>query len=329
MATKYIVNNLTGQTIDGDLNITGTITGEYKQNVQDTILDGIDTGTTSVLIYGVNVIVTANTNDFCTRLPLTPVKGKKVTVINTNTSGVSARIFPSVDGGKINGVVDGYFDVPPDSLPYDFVCYENPNPGYWGTSQRSSNATNTITYDEWTISHVSGVTDNYVGTDNFIDSFHGAGTDGNGNLYLIPSGSTYWKSLDVVANLTKIRVYTNIVEGDIPFPQNISVYLVLGYKNVPNGSTTTQVLVGFINSTIEETNNPPNQVAYGAPVGLFNTPPNIGDTGTYTVEILSGAPVGLAGTNPVYSRFYFIFGVDIHESAVTKDYKFRFEIEYI
>jgi hypothetical protein len=303
-----------------------------KQSVEDAVVEGIDTGTTAVLIYGINVVVTADTYNFCARLPL-PVKGKKTTVVNTNTYGLSVRIFPSLPGGKINGVVDGYFEIPADSLPYDFICYENPAPGNWGTTQRQTSTSNIITLNEWTVPHIQGIHDYYVGTDTGYDeggSGHGGGILGNGSMYLIPDGPTYWRSVDAVAGLTTLRVYTNIVEGDLSGYDSIIPYFVTGYKYLPNGFTYGQRTGAFLYSTIADSNDPPYQTVYGAPVGLLNTPPHIGDTGTYICEMPGyNEPIGLPGTLPVYSRFYYICGIEIPAGAVTKDYSFKFELEYV
>ena len=85
-------------------------------------LQGTDSTTTARLVYGLNII-SASSADYCARLPLTIQLGRTISVINT--SGTTARIFPSEIGGKINGVVDGYFDIPSDNITYTFICYEN------------------------------------------------------------------------------------------------------------------------------------------------------------------------------------------------------------
>ena len=337
MATKYIVNNITGQTIDGDLtvtdnlNVSGTITGEYKQNVDDTTLNGTDTGTTAVLIYGINVVTTSDSNDFCARLPLTPIKGKKVTVINT--SNYKARIFPSVDGGKINGVVDGYFDVPADSLPYDFVCYENPNPGYWGTSQRPSNAVSTISTPEITVTHAGTGETRFWGVDMIGGGYYpgfGGYTSGPNLVLHYPS---IYKSENFQGTCVAVRVYSNIVVEDFNQSSNDNISLTMG-------NVYLSEFLGDI-AAIDFAGNQGEFSKYGAvgnttavAFGTLSSPPEIGDAGTLMTELVvydcgnNGCQqIGINNIN--LSRNYYSFGMTIKQTLAAKDYKFRFEIDYI
>jgi hypothetical protein len=302
-----------------------------KQDVQDVTLNGTDTGTTAVLIYGINVVTVSDTNDFCARLPLTPVKGKKVTVINT--SNYKARIFPSVDGGKINGVVDGYFDVPADSLPYDFVCYENPNPGYWGTSQRPSNAVSTISTPEIVVHHAGTGATHFWGVDNITGGYYNGfgGSSSGGNLVLNNPG--IYKSENFQGTYVAVRAYSNIVVED--FDQGSSDYI-----NITMGTT---YLVEF-NGDITGANwsGTEGQFSkYGVfgpttavPAGTLYSPPEIGDVGTLItdLQILSCPDNGCVqiGINDInLTRNYYTFGMNIPQSLAAKDYKFRFEIDYI
>jgi hypothetical protein len=51
-------------------------------------------------------------------------------------------VFPSVVGGDINGIINGYFTIPSDGKSYSFDCYENPLPGGWSvTNVAGINAT--------------------------------------------------------------------------------------------------------------------------------------------------------------------------------------------
>lgn len=294
-----------------------------KQTVETITVNGIDTGTTAVLIYGVNVIDTATISDFCARLPLTPLKGKSVIVVNTST--IPVRIFPSVDGGKINGVVDGYFDVPADSLPYTFVCYENPNPGYWGTTTRATSNISTLTFPDLVVTHTQGAETSWAGANGTTTpSGIGSGISQAGNLTLTPA-STYWRSENIVAYATTLRVYTNIVASDFN-SSFMEVGISGAFKTANNGSTSgtrgNVVMDGYCNF------NPAigdycNTVPSG---GVLNSPPEIGDAGTIYYEFPVGADLGLGGT---YSRYYYIFNGYIYAGMVTKDYKFRFEIDYI
>ena len=96
--------------------------------VQDLILEGTTNTSTSQAIYGINIITTSTAADLATRLP-EPVTGRSTVFINNST--ISILVFPSTVGGEINGVVDGYAEIPPDGKAYTFYCTENPLPGAW------------------------------------------------------------------------------------------------------------------------------------------------------------------------------------------------------
>ena len=94
--------------------------------------EGIDITSTARLQYGVNVVnELTSANDYACRLPETPLEGKRVSIVNR--SGFSVFVYPSVDGGSIDGIVNFGFEVPSNSKVYEFLCYENPNPGEWGS----------------------------------------------------------------------------------------------------------------------------------------------------------------------------------------------------
>ena len=82
--------------------------------VQDLILEGTTNTSTSQAIYGINIITTSTAADLATRLP-EPVTGRSTVFINNST--ISILVFPSTVGGEINGVVDGYAEIPPDGYP--------------------------------------------------------------------------------------------------------------------------------------------------------------------------------------------------------------------
>jgi hypothetical protein len=300
-----------------------------KQEVMDdTVLQGTDTGTTAVLIYGINVVTASTTGDFCARLPLTPVKGKKVTVINT--SGYKARIFPSVDGGKINGVVDGYFDVPNDSLPYDFVCYENPNPGYWGTSQRPSNAFTTISTPEITVTHAGTGQTSFWGFDQNGSYQNGFGGYYNGNLVL--TSPNIYTTLNVPATCVGVRAYSNIVVGDFDQNSNDHINITMGIVFVADfGGGASAYLNGGNEGNFTKYGANYNTTIVGA-ANTLNSPPLIGDAGTMinTLDLLGTVYSQQLGVNNLnLSRSYYTFGMTIPQTLAAKDYKFRFEIDYI
>lgn len=106
--------------------------GDISQPVNpDFIPQGTNTNSTAYLDYGINVITQLTTaNDFACHLPNPPQEGRRVTVVNK--SGFTVYVYPSLTGGTIDGIIDYGFPVPSNSKIYEFVCYENPNPGDWG-----------------------------------------------------------------------------------------------------------------------------------------------------------------------------------------------------
>jgi hypothetical protein len=161
------------------------------QPIQDpTALNGTTDATTARLVYGINVIRTSTTSNFCARLPLTPQKGKSVIVVNLGS--VAARIFPSVTGGKINNVVDGHVDIAPSAQAVTIYCYENPDPGDWTTPYIP--LSNVITIPDFSIAHTNGGgATNRVGTVTPQSSGVAAGTDVSHNITLTPT-SAHWRS---------------------------------------------------------------------------------------------------------------------------------------
>jgi hypothetical protein len=120
-------------TVNDDLVVTGTITGniDITEPVNpDFIPEGTDINSTAYLDYGVNVITQLSTVlNFACHLPNPPQEGRRVSVVNK--SGFTVYVYPSVSGGSIDGIVNFGFPVPSDSKVYEFLCYENPNPGDW------------------------------------------------------------------------------------------------------------------------------------------------------------------------------------------------------
>jgi hypothetical protein len=137
-----VTNNITAS---GDLRFT-TAGNSVVRPIIDLTVNGTasyspnSTNTTAYADYGINLITSSNATSYCLRLPQTPVKGKLVTLINN--SGINVVVFPSVVGGSINGIVNGYITLPSDGKSYSFDCYENPLPGGWSmTSPQLSTTT--------------------------------------------------------------------------------------------------------------------------------------------------------------------------------------------
>lgn len=333
LITGGTVNGSTGVlTLRYDNNQPVTISGltnlEIVQSVQTTQVSGTTTATTSVLIYGVNLITGSTVTDFCTRLPLTPQKGKSVTVVNT--SGYIVRVFPSVNGGKINNVVNGNFDVPNDGLPYVFVCYENPLPGDWGTTSRATSNTNTVVFSEVSFNYTGG-TKYYSGTNTLIETSTGGGVN-NGNLTLTPI-STNWRSENTVARSSMLRIYTNIVPADVASGEiriNMSTAFLSGPNSFSYGSRGNPVIINA--PSVGDCNSDPSISEFCNVVGggVLNSPLQVGDVGTLYFLVPKETLIGLGGTYNQYSRYYYIFTVDVSTPGVAqKLYRFRFELDYV
>ena len=339
------VNALIPVTVEGSLQVEGTISGSLKSNVADVVLDGTGSETTAVLSYGVNVISSSDASNFCARLPLAS-KGQTVTVINP--SSTEARILPSQTGGSVNGLENGFFNVPNNSLAYNFICYDNPAPGGWSTVQTPLGGT--VISAEFEIPHVNGSSSFYVGNSVVVKSSYGGGVGGdNYEIFaLIPTASGTWDTLPSKAVATKVRVYTNVSASDAaavtidPNENRFDAFLGGFYKNIPNGSIQGQRSQFTIYSDAPTPENPfsfdPNLKVVG-PSGVISNPLQIGDLGTLYGESVpfggygnidgfpvGGLPIGLGGE---YGPYYYIFCVDIGEEYATKTYKVRFELEYI
>lgn len=218
--------------IEGNVIVSGTVTANafygdgsnLTQSINEIRLTGDRASNTSTYLnYGINLINTGSSINYAARLPMTPVKGKTVTVINN--SGISMVLYPSMDGGSINGVLNGSAVIPSDNRAYSFTCYENPAPGSWSGAFLAA----TNQYDSGEIS-----ADNSLGSlgwvsasdpmrwveSSAINSNTGWAFDGLNNPYyqIIPqtgnySGSVAFKPQTPWSFITKITVYTNITAG--------------------------------------------------------------------------------------------------------------------
>ena len=125
------------------------------------------------------VIDTATTSALATRLPA-PTTGKQTTFVNN--SSMSILVFPSVTGGEINGVVDGYASIPNDGHPYVFSCVENPLPGAWVWSPP---ATGQIQLPTISVAHTNGT----------ATAAYGVGTAGA--QLINPTGAQWYDNISV------------------------------------------------------------------------------------------------------------------------------------
>lgn len=135
---EYLMGCNGSLNVVGDVNVSGYLSastlygdGSYiTQQINQIELTGNDAdSTTTYLNYGINIVVSGDVSNFVARLPLVPIQGRTVTVINN--CGISMVLYPSMSGGSINGVVNGVAIIPSDNKSYTFTCYENPAPGSW------------------------------------------------------------------------------------------------------------------------------------------------------------------------------------------------------
>lgn len=242
-ATASYVNTLNQNvTINGNVTASGDIrlTTSGSAVVRPIInlvptgtasFDPNSTNTTTYSNYGINVISTASSQSYCLRLPQTPTQGKTVTLINK--SGINVLVFPSVIGGDINGVIDGYLVIPSDGKSYSFDCYENPLPGGWAVTNVNASSTTitsgVINFNHTTSSrHIAFVNDSikvsgsnlssanaYNGLNttqyavgNFTNAF---GTYIFGRTYPDTiTGQNTWNSIDSIQVLTNITASSNV-----------------------------------------------------------------------------------------------------------------------
>lgn len=322
--SKQLLSKLGLLNTPEQINLLSDIIKSYS-NVEDVSKDlsaqGIDNTTTSIMGYGVNLFTTASLADFCTKLPQ-PVTGKRSVIVNMSTNAIS--VHPSNVGGRINNLpVDQPLVIPNDGKAYEFICTENPLPGEWNIIAPPA----TAQYEgvEIEVAHTNGVATNRFGiTTATLGAVVGSGIDGNQDLTLTPAVAG-WISLNQLATMTRLKVYTNILQSDLA-----SNYLQVGvwqaYKTAVNGATSG--VRSYINF-----NPSPSTSTYFAPVGVLNSPPEIGDTNTMYYEHVGflgagygGDQMGLGGQ---FSRYYVTFGMIIPADAATKTYKFQFFLEYV
>jgi hypothetical protein len=245
--------------------------------------------TTTYMQYAYNVITTATSSNYAARLPFPPVKGKNVVIINT--SGIPIVIYPSVEGGSINGVVNGSALIPSDGKAYAFFCYENPQPGAWSWTSPAINQ-----YDSGEVSvnstggsrvlAINGPA-NYIEGDGFYVS---TGWSFNGlNQPLIStavlqgdSPAAFFKPSAPWNQITKIKVYTNLsaLNDGIQFAMQQS-------SNYNNYNTTTGAFVSASSSsgTIFDDYYAIDSTVSGASLGRNVLTNNIGDAGTVYREV--------------------------------------------
>lgn len=313
----------------------------YKTNktsidtVTDIIPEGNDSTTTALLSYGVNVIITATTSDFCVKLPQ-PTKGKKVTILNR--SDIYIKVYPSNSGGDINGIVDGSFTIKNDGISYDFVCYENPLPGGWSTNATPLSSI-VSDFPVWEVSHTGGTDTQAAGTYQYLVQGVfgpgggigiGGGIDIDSSMYTIPS-ENYWHTYPVRTFLDGLTVRTNILAEEMESGGTLSFEIMKVSKFSENGVTSGAQgggaswggnLVGDQWISFSD--------AQMVPVGaaIASNPAEIGDQKTIYGVIPCSSYVGPQDSQYApFSNHYYLFKIYIPDTYPTKIYKFQFELQ--
>lgn len=298
-------------------------------------LQGTTATTTSQAIYGINVIDTATTSALATRLP-DPTTGKQTTFVNN--SSMSILVFPSVTGGTINGVVDGYASIPNDGNPYTFSCVANPLPGAWVWSPP---ATGQIQLPTISVAHTNGTGTSVwgVGTAG-AQLINPTGANWYDNLSIsgfptltfnVISGSApgedYWSSLTGIVGtrqLVNTKVYSNFLETDSPAPSAIrpTVGRFVAYKSSPN-SYANYIASGVNIGTAAADGG------VATPFGPLHNPVEVGDVGTiYNIQPANLVQVSPVQTDDMGPDNYFTFNIGIHSLMATKTYKFDIFLEH-
>lgn len=290
--------------------------------VQELTVQGIDNTTTSRASYGINLIETASSSDRCTRMPIAST-GKSCVIVNKTTTTIT--VFPSATGGSINGVIDSEFNIPGNSLPYTFICIENPLPGAWTVS---SPAINQVEAEEVQISHTSGTASSAFNSG--LVGVSNASSAGSG----IVSGSLDltgpWRTLPfgTPGLMVKLKIYTNILATDLVGTSQASITgQVWQAYQIDSNSSTSGVRAAHDFDDYNQDWSVVQGLSYSG---------NVGDNGTLYKEIGIGygsVPSTFsigdpAGISNIVSNGYFTFLMTATSQCPTKVYKFKFFLEY-
>ena len=289
------------------------------------VLENINNTTTSVAIYGVNIITTATNSNLATRLPV-PTTGRQTVFINN--SSMSILVFPSVVGGEINGVVNGSASIPNDGRAYTFYCTENPLPGAWTWSPPAVGQIQVPTIE---VAHTNGVTTSAYGVGvpgaqlinppgaNWYDNV--AGSLGVGGSINFTPSINFWATapLSPARTLIRTKVYSNFLATDGANAPQIQ-RKVLYKPNVSglNGYSASGVSL-FGSDTVV--------------AGPISVPSQVGDNDTFykivEANLINVAPLetDLIGVG-AFSNHYYTFIIVIPSTAATKTYKFDIFLEH-
>ena len=333
--------------------VWGDAGGDSSQTVSSLTLQGTTAATTSQAIYGVNLITTATTSALATRLPDAST-GKQVTFVNTST--MSILVFPSVAGGKINGVVDGYASIPNDGTAYTFTCIENPLPGAWTWSPPAVNQiqlgrisvphTQALPFgsntEAWGVG-VSGAQSNNPGACSpFYNCFDVEVGQGAVTGTVFTPGADYFLSLPQLTpkrTVTTTKIYSNALKSDVDsnFTGNAvaNVCKYTYYQDATTGGGWSSSTAGCISLGANSVSLPQTVLGSEVSIGPSNTPTVVGDQDTCfiiqpmnTYQNPTFPEIERIGFDPTYGATYNIFEISIPWYMATKTYEFDIFIEH-
>jgi len=310
--------------------------GDSTQTVQTLTLQGTTNASTSQAIYGINVIDTATTSNLATRLP-DPTTGKQTTFVNNST--MSILVFPSVVGGKINGVVDGYASIPNDGKPHTFLCTANPLPGAWTWSAPAVNQIQlpriSVSHTQYNVTQAWGVgvpgaqSINPSGCGTWYNCF--SVTSGAGQLVFTP-GQDYWAGytqLTPKRTITTTKVYSNVLAADTDGTNYPTINRFVSLVSANTGGS-------WANYTASSFSLGTSSGGLDVSSGPLNSPVLPGNQGTrYIIKEMNAIQVppsetDLIGTDPDPSigTSYLIYNINIPLTMATGTYDFDIFIEH-
>lgn len=297
MATKYIVNNLTGQTIDGDLTINGNIIvtgltssngiGVYKALLTQT---GPLSGTNIISFYnGLIIGETYTISNYVTGDSFSNIANvQSGNIDETGCVFIATGNTPSIwtNGSELTSTGDLIVDVLENTLGYDIEwTYNVAGPGiYLGINSVTGPQSNSFPQNKTYVTAQSSPYNNIYG--GFYQTFGGVGSFGyindvvfvvateydggisplNNTLYYTPVEINVKKDLDT----TPIEIYGLNVSS---FPYgNVSIRLFADSSNV-GIFYGNYVLVNDIDELVVALNNDSN-INY---LGTFSVNPDVID----------------------------------------------------
>jgi hypothetical protein len=219
------------------------------------------TNTTAYSNYGINLITTATSQSYCLRLPQTPTKGKTVTIINN--SGINVTVFPSMVGGDINGMINGYTIIPSDGKSYSFDCYENPLPGGWslGAAPVTGNTIINSGVVNWNFTGAGITGSNYFAFIN--DSIKVSGSViGTSNLWDALSYTwqyqafTYLAYFNGISKVTNCQILPDTIPNNQVWKSIDSIQLSTNIRANLSQSFYTDFPIGYSNEFYYNPSNP-------------------------------------------------------------------------